>query len=300
MKEGWLAKKLILIMGKGGVGKTTVANAAARVLARQGKRVLLVHILQLTEDKPQQTVLVEPNLEEVTLNPSDCFKEYIMLKLKLRPLYTAFLGNRVTQYLERAAPGVREMVLLGKIWFERSNYDHIVVDMPSTGYALTMVHTPFNFAALFPGGPIYTDSQRMVETLSDPNETALVAISLPEEMPIQESLELVDNLGTLMQKNAAWLVLNKLIHIPEDARSLHEKRWASLSAKEFTSPLWQGLHYLVTRENNEKGQLQVLRNNQQRFSSEYLKVNEVAEIDDNRRIEAIAKQLATSQRSPRG
>src|SRR5579884_4316800 len=114
----WLSRKLILIMGKGGVGKTTTAAAAARALAAQGKRTLLCHVLQMG-DVAQKLERTAPNLWQITLHAPDCFKEYIMLKLRLKPLYSAFLNNKITQYLEKAAPGVREMVLLGKVWFER-------------------------------------------------------------------------------------------------------------------------------------------------------------------------------------
>jgi anion-transporting ArsA/GET3 family ATPase len=182
----------------------------------------------------------------------------VKLKLKLRALYTAFLGNKITNYLEKAAPGVREMVLLGKIWFERNHYDHVVVDMPSSGYALTMIHTPFNFAALFPGGPIYHDAKEMIATFSNPKETALVAVSIAEEMPVQEALEMAANLRKLMPKNPAWLVLNRLVQTPNKARKLYEEKWEHLSDSEKKSPLWQSLDYLIARENRQESLLEDL------------------------------------------
>src|SRR5579871_6687943 len=225
MGGDWLDKKLILITGKGGVGKTTLARAAAGILASRGRRTLLVHVLQLG-DEGQRIEQVAPNLWSVTLQPSECFREYIILKLRLRSLYTAFLSSKVIQYLERAAPGVREITMLGKIWYERNNYDHVVVDMPSTGYALTMIHTPFNFAALFPGGPIYHDSRDMILTISDPTISSHVIVSLAEEIPVQESVELAAELKKLMPMNPAALVVNRLTRVAPDARALFERRRA--------------------------------------------------------------------------
>jgi hypothetical protein len=237
---------MILIMGKGGVGKTTVARATARHLAAQGRRTLLVHALQLNEEK-QVLAHVAPNLWEITLRASDCFREYIMLKLKVKALYTAFMGTVVTQYLERAAPGVREMVMLGKIWYERRNYDHVVVDMPSTGYALTMIHTPFNFSEVFPGGPIYWDAQEIVQTLIDPTQSACVTVSLAEEMPAQESVELAAHLIKLLPSNPSWLVMNRLLRLPAEARKLHAERWPKLGQAERAAPLWRALDHFAAR-----------------------------------------------------
>jgi anion-transporting ArsA/GET3 family ATPase len=284
----WLDRKLILIMGKGGVGKTTLAGATARHLASQGKRTLLVHVLQISPEE-QKLEKIAPNLSVITLRASDCFSEYIKIKLKIKTLYTAFLGNRVTQYLEKAAPGVREMVLLGKIWYERNHYDHVIVDMPSTGYALTMIHTPFNFAALFPGGPIYNDSKEMIATFSDANETAFVTASLAEEMPVQESIELAENLKSLMPANPSWLVLNRLTRVAADAKQLYQSRWSSLSSEESKNPLWQGLDYLITREKRQRELVETLKQTwAPHFTKSWLEIDEVQAKDDTQRSSTIA------------
>lgn len=254
---GWLSKRLIFILGKGGVGKSLIAEAAARHLAARGKRVLLCHILQLTEEE-QKIRAAAPGLDEITLNSADCFREYVILKVRLKTLYSLFLGNRLTQYLQRAAPGVREMVLLGKVWYERQHYDHVVVDMPSTGYALTMVHTPFNFAALFPGGPIYHDANDIISTFRDPSEAAFVNVAIPEEMPVQESLELIAELDRLMPANPAWLVFNRVARVDPDARNLYAREWANLSGHARLSPLWRGLDHMVTKELLQERQLREL------------------------------------------
>jgi anion-transporting ArsA/GET3 family ATPase len=204
----WLNKKLIFILGKGGVGKTILAKSIAQFLATQNKKTLLVRLLSVEEEK-QELKSIAPNLYEIFLNSSLCFEEYVHLKLKIKALANFLLSSQIIKYFEKAAPGVKEIVLLGKIWHERHNYDHIVIDMPSTGYALTMFSTPFNFANLFPAGPIYHDSEEMKKTLQAQDECAYVIVTLPQEMPIQESLELDTELKKLAPFNPSYLILNR-------------------------------------------------------------------------------------------
>lgn len=290
-KLDWLSKNLILFTGKGGVGKTTLAEATARMLASQGKRTLLMHVLQLGEEE-QRLEALAPNLWSITLRSTDCFKEYIIMKLRVKTLYTAFLSSKVTQYLERAAPGVREIVLLGKVWHERNNYDHVIVDMPSTGYMLTMIHTPFNFAALFPGGPVYRDSQDMIETFSDPAKTAFVVVSLAEEMPMQESIELAENLKSLMPRNPSHLIVNRLIRVMPEATVLHEKHFKKLSEKERRNPLWRGLDHLISQCENQSEILKSLKTAWAPFSGDWIEVEEVLDRTEADRSKKIATRLS--------
>ncbi|MEW6055623.1 MAG: ArsA family ATPase [Bdellovibrionota bacterium] len=287
---GWLSKNLIFITGKGGVGKSTVAQACAQYLASQGKKTLLCHVLQLNNEE-QRLIETAPNLHEITLKASECFREYIVLKLKLKSLYKAFLSNKIIQYMERAAPGVKEMVVLGKIWFERLNYDHVVVDMPSTGYALTMIHTPFNFAELFPGGPIYRDAKDMIETFGNAQETAFVTVTLAEEMPIQESLELAADLKKLLPTNPSWLVVNRLIRVLPEARSLYANRWSELSKEEASSSLWRALDYLIHRERQQQEQLAGLKESWSPYIKPWLEVEEASDLEFKKRSNRITELI---------
>jgi hypothetical protein len=219
-------------MGKGGVGKSAVTEGAARHLCAQGKRVYLAKIdhgakeqgalerVTLTITTPQETTLHKArpaaNMGELwqqTLAPNDCFKEYIALKLKIGHLIGMFLNNKFIQYLQKASPGIKEIVLLGKVWYERNHYDVVIVDMPSTGHGLAMINAPFNFAKLFPGGPVYQDAKDMIVTLSDPAQCAVVCVSLAEEMPLQESTELQQATARMLPHNTPWLVLNKITEL---------------------------------------------------------------------------------------
>lgn len=203
---------LILVMGKGGVGKTAVAAGIAQKLAHNGASVYLAHIdHSATENSPLNKLT--PRITEQTLAPDPCFQEYIGLKLKIGALAKIFLKNKFIEYLQKASPGIREIVLLGKVWHELNHYNHVVVDMPGTGHGLAMLHAPFNFSKLFPGGPIYHDTIAMMKTLSDPVTTAALCVTLPEEMPLQESKELAEKLQSLTPLNKPWLIFNRLSSI---------------------------------------------------------------------------------------
>lgn len=203
-----LRRNIIFVSGKGGVGKTVVSHGVAKLLARSGKRVLWATFEDPT--RPAGEFLqTEPGLWRLNCDATLAFEEYASMKIGGGPLAKLFLGNKLIKYLAKAAPGIHELVLLGKIWFERLNYDFVVCDMPSTGYGLTMFQATINFSRLFHGSPIHKDAESMLATFHDPNQCGHLIVSLPEEMPLQESLDLRDFLVKLFPANAPAFVVNR-------------------------------------------------------------------------------------------
>ena len=209
-------RPLVFVHGKGGVGKTCVSQAFALQLARRdgGKRTLWVEFEN--PSRPMgELVSVEKNLWHLNAEASLAFDEYAAMKIGGLGIFGAagltklFLKNKLIQYLAQAAPGIRELVLLGKVWYERNRYDHVVIDMPSTGYALAMFQSTMNFAKLFRGGPLNRDAEAITATMGNPKETAHWIIAIPEEMPLREGLELGDHLKNFFPGNPAHFLLNK-------------------------------------------------------------------------------------------
>ena len=158
-----LARNLIFVGGKGGVGKTSVSHAIARALSEQKKKTLWVGFEDPTK-KPFQLEHPTPYLTLLNNSAHEAFEEYIGMKLGAPKLAQMFLNNSLLKSLIRASPGVHELVLLGKVWFERKNYDHVVVDLPSTGYGLTMFQATRNFSEMLRGSPVSNDADGMLET----------------------------------------------------------------------------------------------------------------------------------------
>jgi hypothetical protein len=205
--------KLYFVCGKGGVGKTTVSHNLAQVFAEQGNQVLWTtfedpllpkHQLELKNEFPSGGALYTLNC---FAGPS--FEEYAGILLKIPALTKIFLRNTMIQYLATAAPGMHEITLLGKVWYERSHYDQVVVDMPSTGHGMAMFQSVKNFSQLFKGGPIHRDAEAMLGTFQNPSITRFIIVSLLEEMPLQESIELGKYLHAIFPDNPPQFGINR-------------------------------------------------------------------------------------------
>ncbi len=198
--------RLIFFHGKGGVGKTRLSRALALAL---GSGIwCTIEDPDLPTEKPQAW---KPGLTTQNLDPALCFEEYVGLKLRLPALSRVFLRNRMIQYMARAAPGIRDLVLLGKIWFDSKKSTRVIGDLPSSGYSLTMFHATRQFRDLFGSSLLAKDAQSMLEMFGDPAQTCHVIVTLAEEMPIQETLELQAQLAALFPQNPALIVANRLL-----------------------------------------------------------------------------------------
>jgi anion-transporting ArsA/GET3 family ATPase len=217
------SRPLVFVHGKGGVGKTCISQALALDFARKGKRTLWVEFENPSRpvgDSHRVAGDLRGNLWHLNADAMLAFDEYAALKIgKLGGLLGAFGGatgltkiflqNKLIQYLAQAAPGIHELVLLGKVWFERNHYDHVVVDMPSTGYSLAMFQSTLNFAKLFRGGPLNRDAEAIIATMGNADETSHLIVAIPEEMPLLEALELDRVLKDFFPRNPASFALNK-------------------------------------------------------------------------------------------
>ncbi|MBU6375415.1 MAG: hypothetical protein KGQ59_05425 [Bdellovibrionales bacterium] len=204
-----LSVPIIFVSGKGGVGKTAVSQAIARAKSKSGKKTLWVGFEDPTRP-PGELRRVNKNLFELNCTAEEAFEEYMGIKLKVPGLGHLFSKNPLIRFLAKAGPGIHELVLLGKLWHERRNYDCIVADMPSTGFGLAMFHSIGNWSGIFRGGPLYQDSKGMLATFGNPEECGQLIVALPEEMPLRESLELEAFLLQLFPENPPGFLVNRL------------------------------------------------------------------------------------------
>ena len=205
-------RRLILVVGKGGVGRSTVAAAIAGQLAAQGKRTLLFETNandrfgSYFDKQPVGTELTQlaPNLWAVNTNPAAALEEYGLMILKFKSVYEMVFENRVTKAFLRAIPGLDDYSLLGKAWFHTTEekrgkpiWDHVVFDMPASGHAASMLRVPWVISDTVPEGPLTRDARTVKELLCDPARTSPVLVTLAEEMPVNEAIELEDKLTAL-------------------------------------------------------------------------------------------------------
>ena len=211
-------QKMYFVHGKGGVGKTLFSKALARSLpgrvlwicfedpTRKPQELRRIRTPDAPGATPQPTIL-----EELNCDSSASFQEYVGLKIGVPALAKLFLQSKLVQYLSQAAPGIRDLVLLGKAWALRTDYDHVICDMPSTGHGLAMFQSMGNFSNLFGAGPLARDAESMLVTFNDPQVCRHWIVSLPEEMPLVESLELGTTLKEILPANPARFIVNRLL-----------------------------------------------------------------------------------------
>lgn len=202
-----LRLRVLILSGKGGVGKSLVGMALARAATGRGKRVLLVEIDAAREAArflgappvgPRETEIA-PGLCAVNLSPRGVMDEYVRQTIKLPVLTDRILRNPVYDRFFTSAPGLKELMVLGKIMVleeerkglsRRPRYDLIVVDAPATGHGISLLKVPIAAAKAVPVGPIGANARRILALLRDPLKTALVIVTIPEEMAVVEAAEL--------------------------------------------------------------------------------------------------------------
>lgn len=192
------SKKLILVSGKGGVGKTTVSLALALLAAERGKKTLLAEInaegqvAHLLERKPigypEEKIL--PRLWGINIVPRKSFEEYVLLQIKFKTLYRAVFENKFVRYFLEATPGLGDLMCIGKVYATTDPFDLVIVDAPATGHGISLLQIASTVAKAVKIGPLKTHSQKIDELLHDPARTQVVQVTLPEEMPVTESLEM--------------------------------------------------------------------------------------------------------------
>jgi len=219
-------KRLILVLGKGGVGRTTVAAAIGAACARRGRRTLLFQANAndrfgelLGSGAPVGTSItrLRENLYAVNTNPAAALEEYGLMILKFRRVYRMVFENRVTRYFLRAIPGLDEYSVLGKAWYHtneeergRPVWDTLVFDMPASGHSMSMLRIPWVILDTVPEGPLTRDARTLRAQLLDQSRTAVVLTTLAEEMPVVEAGELSAQLTSQLGLSVTRLVVNQV------------------------------------------------------------------------------------------
>src|SRR6266849_2750312 len=205
-RAGLLDRRLVVVTGKGGTGKSTLSAALALASARRGKKTLICEVVakERVADffgrPPSGTQIREllPNLYSVHVRPREAMREYALMTLKYETLYKIAFENAAARYFLSAAPSLAEIVMLGKVWWHatqemergKPRWDLVVLDAPATGHGLAFLSVPAVFLRLVQEGPLARDMRGMQSLLADPARCAISIVTLPEEMPANEAIEL--------------------------------------------------------------------------------------------------------------
>jgi arsenite-transporting ATPase len=179
------ATSLVIVAGKGGVGKTTVTAVLARAAADAGRRVLVLEI----DGKPTLEALL-PDVEVRHLSAPDLLEEYL-LEHGFRRIAKRLAATGVIDVIGTAAPGIDDLVVLGKVkQLERSGeWDLVVVDGPAAGHAITFLTAAPGLLDAARGGPVREQATAVQDMLSDPERCQVVLVTLPETTPVNELIE---------------------------------------------------------------------------------------------------------------
>jgi anion-transporting ArsA/GET3 family ATPase len=244
-------KELIFVSGKGGTGKTTLAAVLARHLALKGKRTLLVELerrsslqalLEISSKPQYQPSRSGLGFDWSLVSGLDCLVEYISSFTGLESLTQKIFDSVLLKSLVNVAPGLNDLAVLGKLTSHirqhgpSYDYEHIVVDAPSTGSFFSLMNAPKTLGDSVSQGPLHTQSFSINEVLTDPSKTQLIFVSLFEELPVDE-LE-----DTLSQFNDFF---SSQMHV------IMNKKW-DLERSEAASGEWKS--FIDTRLSEEKVQ----------------------------------------------
>ena len=222
-----LDRRFLFVVGKGGVGKTTVATGLALAASRRDKKVLLAlvnckeRVSQLLDTEPigSEIVTVAENLDVVNMTPDAALEEYGVMILKVKAVFNAVFKNRLVRAFLKGTPGLEAWSMLGKAFYHacppkgEPDYDLVIVDAPATGHALDMLRVPFVIESVAPPGLLRRDAARAAKMFRDPERAGAVLVTLPEYMPASETIELSDAVANELEIPVLHLVINRVLNV---------------------------------------------------------------------------------------
>ncbi len=214
-----LARRVLIVLGKGGVGKSTLSAAIAKLAAGSGARAL---VMECDARAPLAATFgiapsfapteVAPKLALMTLDGRAALEEYLRLVVPGRMLLKAVFASRLYQFFVQAAPGLRELMMLGKIYYEAGRTDPkaparslIIVDAPASGQAMSLLNMPTAARATFGDSIVGKEASNIARMIRDRRNCAIVQVTTADSLSIAETIETHANLSRIHLAPAAVL-----------------------------------------------------------------------------------------------
>lgn len=225
-----LDKRILIISGKGGVGKSTICAALARMSARAGKRVLIVEADTRSDSKARITEIfntpdvgfepreVFPNIHAANLDADSCMKDYVLQKVRLEMIYNAAFRFPFVRNTLHFFPGVKEFMIMYRIMCleqarsssGKPRYDQIIFDGPTTGHSLFYLEISQLFVDILKAGFFARDAKKVIDSIIDPDKTCFNVVTLAEEMPVNETLDLLRNAKAALDVPLGYIFINAI------------------------------------------------------------------------------------------
>lgn len=219
--DALLNRRLLIISGKGGVGKTSVAAALGLVAARRGLTTLVAEVEgkgalsrlfdgDVLTQKPSE---LRPGLSGMNISPEESLREYFEVQFRMKRIARPLVASQLVYYVTHAAPGLRDILMLGKVWHtatREKTFDLIVLDTPAAGHAVSMLRSPEGFLQAVPVGPLATHARQLLAWLKDPDEVSIHLVTLAEEMPVNETIETTALLEEKLEMDVSGVFVNML------------------------------------------------------------------------------------------
>ena len=224
--DGLPSQKLIFVLGKGGVGRSTVAAALAELYSKRNETVLVVQWTVHDAVSPffgAESSLshtareVFPGVSVMCFSPDEAIQEYFVDHLKMRLLYNVVVENKHVKKFIHAAPGVHELFFLGRLYWlvclaqkERGwKYDRVIVDAPAMGHGVSLFRVAPTIAGLGMTGPLAVECERVSSLLFNEELVGSVVVTIPEELPVEETIEFLPKITSELRRPPLCVVLNR-------------------------------------------------------------------------------------------
>lgn len=280
-------QKLLFVLGKGGVGRSTVSAALADLYARQGRSVLLVQWSVHDALSPQfgkdshlshSAETIAPGVSVMNFVADEAIREYFVDHLKMGLIHKMVIENKHVKRFLHAAPGVQELFFLGRLFWllclaeeERGwTYDHVIVDAPAMGHGVSLFRIAPTIAGLGITGPLAAECERVTKMLHDSQLVGTVVVTIPEELPVEETLEFLPRIEKELNRPPLFVVLNRAF-----AESLDDGQVEAVLERVTSMEARQALWMLAQDLRKREGFAELLLNALERHRTPLLRLLDV-------------------------